>query len=262
MEKNLIIDNPAVSKQVFYPRITTLPKDLDLWIKPLEFKIEKNIIIGGFMYEKGINYPTIILFHGNGEVAFDYKSIAPIYFECDTNLVVMDFRGYGLSTGEPYYTSLINDAIPIYNKFEEWAIQNKFLKSFFIQGRSMGSVCAAEIGSKNPENVKGIIFESGFASVYNMMTRLFRVSSPELTPKSLARYSNDTRVRYFKKPTLIIHGTSDFIIPFNEGRLLFDNLPKNITKKMVSIEGAGHNNILMFREKYFDPIKLFISQFK
>jgi pimeloyl-ACP methyl ester carboxylesterase len=262
MEKNIIINNSAVSKIVFYPRKTIIPNDLESWIEVLKFKIDKNITIGGFLYRKDLNLPTIILFHGNGEVAFDYKSIAPLYFECDLNLAVLDFRGYGFSTGEPYYTSLITDALPLYTKFEEWALDNEYFNSFFVQGRSMGSVCAAEIGSHNPKNLKGIIFESGFASVYNMMTRLFRVSSPELTPKTLSEYSNDIRVRKFRLPTLIIHGTSDFIIPIDEGKLLFENLPNDIDKSLIAIKGAGHNNILMYKDEYFDPISNFVSKYK
>jgi len=137
-----------------------------------------------------------------------------------------------------------------------------YLDSLFVQGRSLGSVCAAEIGAHNPPNLRGVIFESGFASIYNMMTNLFRVQSPYLTHDSLKEYSNDTRVQKFKVPTLIIHGTTDGIIPYSESQLLYQNLPNNVEKKLVLIDKAGHNNILSFKQDYFTPLSEFVQKYK
>ena len=262
MEKKLLIDNPAVSNIVFYPRKIAIPNDLSPNTDILRLNIGNDIEIGGFFYKNDVKNPTILLFHGNGEIALDYRYIAPMFFEINVNLAVVDFRGYGFSSGEPYYTSLISDAMPIYTVFREWMSQNGLLNSLFILGRSLGSVCAAEIGSHNPVDLRGIIFESGFASVYNMMKNLFRISSPYLTSDSLEEYSNDTRVRKFKKSTLIIHGTTDWIIPHTEAELLYKNLPNNIDKKLILIEDAGHNTILSFKEEYFEPISEFILKYK
>jgi len=262
MEMKLLIDNPTVSNIVFYPRKIAIPNNLNPNTDILRLNIGNDVEIGGFFYKTDAKNPTILLFHGNGEIALDYKHIAPMFFEINVNLAVVDFRGYGFSSGDPYFTSLISDAMPIYTIFKEWMNQNELLNSLFILGRSLGSVCAAEIGSHNPDDLRGIIFESGFASVYNMMTNLFRINSPYLTPDSLAEYSNDTRVRKFKKSTLIIHGTTDWIIPPTEAELIYKNLPNNIDKKLILIEGAGHNTILSYKEKYFKPISEFILKYK
>jgi fermentation-respiration switch protein FrsA (DUF1100 family) len=139
---------------------------------------------------------------------------------------------------------------------------NNLNDSLFILGRSLGSICASEIGAHNPEGLRGIIFESGFASAYNMMTRLFRVSSPEITPESLKEYSNDTRIKKFKKPVLVIHGTADWIIPTEEGILIYKILPEIVEKNLILIEGAGHNNIFSFKNEYITPLKEFISKYK
>ncbi|MCK4382516.1 MAG: alpha/beta fold hydrolase [Candidatus Lokiarchaeota archaeon] len=259
MEKHLLIDNPTVSNIVFYPRKTVIPNNLGPNVEILKFHIDEDVLIGGFFYKNDVNLPTILLFHGNGEVALDYRSIAPMFYKCEVNLAVVDFRGYGFSSGDPFYTSLISDAMPIFKAFTEWMNERDMLDSLFIQGRSLGSICAAEIGAHNPINLRGIIFESGFASAYNMMVSLFRVSSPDLTPESLNEYSNDTRVRKFTKPTLIIHGTIDWIIPLTEAKLLYKNLPDKIDKKLIVIEGAGHNNILSFQKEYFSPLSDFIK---
>ena len=262
MDKHLLIDNPGISNVVFYPRKTNIPEKLDSNIQVLELEIDNTISIGGFFFGTKKEYPTILLFHGNGEIAFDYQYISNLFLDCNVNLAVVDFRGYGFSTGEPYYTSLISDAMPIYNAIREWMIEMNYLDSLFVQGRSLGSVCAAEIGSHNPPQLRGIIFESGFASIFNMMTNLFRVNSPYLTSDSVKEYSNDIRVQKFQVPTLIIHGTADWIIPYSESQLLYQNLPNGVDKKIVLIKEAGHNNILSFNQEYFSPLSDFVQEYK
>jgi len=259
MERHVLIDNPTVSNIVFYPRKTVIPNNLGPNVEILKFHIGDDVLIGGFFFKNDVNLPTILLFHGNGEVALDYRSIAPMFFKCDVNLAIVDFRGYGFSSGDPFYSCLISDAMPIFTAFTEWMDERTLLDSLFVLGRSLGSICAAEIGAHNPTNLRGIIFESGFASAYNMMVNQFRVRSPYLTPESLNEYSNDTRVRKFTKSTLIIHGTSDWIIPPTEAELLYKNLPDNINKKLILIEDAGHNNILSFEKEYFSPLSEFIK---
>jgi len=262
MVKKSFIDNPAVSNAVFYPRRIPIPTSLGSNIKVLKLKIKKNILIGGFFYLNDTSFPTILLFHGNGEIAADYQYFLDFFFDCGVNLAVADFRGYGFSSGEPIYSSLITDAIPIYDEFYKWVIKENLRDSLFLLGRSLGSVCASEIGAYNPHSLRGIIFESGFASMYNMMTRLFRVSGPDITPEGLSEYSNDTRIKKFQKPVLVIHGTQDWIIPCEEGKLIYENIPEGIEKKLVLIEGAGHNNIFSFKDEYTTPLKEFIQKHK
>lgn len=262
MKKKQLIDNPTISNVVFYPRKTKIPEKLESNIKVLKFDIHDNISIGGFFFGAKTENPTILLFHGNGEIASDYQYISYLFLDCNVNLAVVDFRGYGFSSGEPYFTSLISDAMPIYDAFKQYLAEMNYLDSLFVQGRSLGSVCAAEIGANNPPKLRGVIFESGFASIFNMMTNLFRISSPYLTPDSLKEYSNDTRVQKFKVPTLIIHGTTDWIIPYTESQLLYQNLPNNVEKKLILINEAGHNNILSFKQDYFSPLLDFVQKYK
>ena len=256
------LDDPSVSSVVFYPRKTPIPNNLPDFVKILKFKINDDTMIGGVCYLKDKNLPTLLFFHGNGEVALDYFYFYNVFFGCNVNLAVADFRGYGFSTGRPIYTGLINDAMPIYDQFREWMDENGLVNSLFVQGRSLGSVCASEIGAQNPKDLKGIIFESGFASIYNMMTRLFQVSGPGISEEALSQYSNDTRIKKFKKTTLVIHGTADWIVPVEEGKKIHASIPEGVQKKLVLIEGAGHNDILSFEKEYFVPLKEFVDRLK
>lgn len=254
-----IIDNPAISRAIFYPRKVGIPNNLESNIQPLKFELSSSVLIGGYFFMNNSSLPSILYFHGNGEIALDYDYFSSQYFNCNVNLAVVDFRGYGHSTGEPSYTNLINDAAPIYNHFQTWLNNHSCNLNTFVFGRSLGSICAAEIGSKELENLKGIIFESGFASTYNLIKR-FGIDIPTLKPKDVALFSNDTRIQNFKYPTLVIHGTTDFIIPSSEGELIYKNLPDNVDKQITLIEGATHNDIISFTEEYFGSLRKFIQK--
>lgn len=254
-----MIDDPLVTQILFYPRKTTKPINLPEHIQTLEFEIHDSVIIGGMVFTKDKSLPTVLLFHGNGEIAEDYQYFYKMYHACNLNLVVVDYRGYGFSSGRPYFTSLINDALPIYHEFISWIDINGYSDKIFVMGRSLGSICVSEIGSHNPPNLIGVIFESGFASLYNMMTRLFGYQRKDIDPKTLTIYSNDTKMKKIQKPTLIIHGTLDEIIPYSEGEMIYNSLVNSKDSKFITIEGAGHNNIFSFSREYQDGLRTFIE---
>ena len=260
--KLLFLDDPMVSNIVFYPRKASIPTNLPPHIKVLKFEVNEEITIGGLLYLKDPNLPTILMFHGNGEISHDYQYFYALYFENGVNLAVADFRGYGFSTGQPIYTSLITDAMPIYTGFKKYLEENNMNPSHFVKGRSLGSVCSSEIGSHNPEGVKGIIFESGFADIYRLITGLFRIQGPGIDPETLKEYSNHVRIEKFNKPVLIIHGTRDWIIPSEQAHLIYHSIPENVDKTLVLIEGAGHNDIFNYIDEYFPPLKDFIDKYK
>ena len=81
---------------------------------------------------------------------------------------------------------------------------------------------------------------------------------PQITEASLAPYSNDTYQKKIKKPTLILHGERDSIIPINQGQQIYDCI--NGPKQFVRIKNATHNNIMMFEDQYFGPLKNFIQK--
>ncbi|OLS19336.1 MAG: hypothetical protein HeimC2_41720 [Candidatus Heimdallarchaeota archaeon LC_2] len=255
-----MIDDPFITNILFFPRKSPKPMNLPPHIQTLEFKIHDSISIGGIIYVKEKSLPTILMFHGNGEIAEDYRNFYNLFHDCNLNLAVVDYRGYGFSSGKPNFSSLIADAIPIFTKFQKWTVENKFSPQLYVMGRSLGSICASEIGSKNPEGLLGIIFESGFASLHNMITRLFGYERKDITTDMLSELSNDTKMKAITKPVLVIHGTDDMIIPHSEGKLIIDSLINTVETRFVSISRAGHNDIFSFTNEYSNGLKEFVAK--
>ena len=68
-------------------------------------------------YASDRSHPSLLFFHGNGEIASDYDVMAPAYHEIGANLFVADYRGYGASDGTPSFASLISDAHAVQGRF-------------------------------------------------------------------------------------------------------------------------------------------------
>ena len=248
------LDRPELLQFVFYPRkwFTVAPPNSTDYLIP----VEKDISISCRFYFCRQSSPSILLFHGNGEVACDYDDIAPIYNQLGINLFVADYRGYGLSGGTPTFTNTISDAHAIFKGFQDIRRQGDYHGDVFAMGRSLGSVSAIELASHYPSEMKGLIIESGVASVIKLMSHLgFPMEFLGITDLD---FPNLSKVRTITLPTLIIHAEFDSLIPPTEARDLFDNVAAK-DKRLVIIPGADHNDIFVSGiQPYFKAISEFV----
>ena len=108
------LDDETLASRVFFPRKSAgrAPagaRDLMIPVARAE--------LGARFYEKDPAFRTVLYFHGNGETVPDYDRIAGLYHRSRLNLFVVDYRGYGFSTGSrPTLRSLSEDP-PIVSEF-------------------------------------------------------------------------------------------------------------------------------------------------
>ena len=249
------LDKPDLLQFVFYPRP---------WHnKPPASATDYVVPVGGEasitcrFYVKDPTCPVILYFHGNGEVAADQDFLAPLYNERGINLFVADYRGYGASTGSPNFSTMVEDAHPIFDAFLGVLSDGGFKSQVFVMGRSLGSMSAIELASSYPDQISGLIIESGFGSSVRLFSRLG--FTQEFLGISDPGFPNLTRVRSVTMPTLVIHGESDTLIPFEEGKDLYENSGAK-SKRMLVIPNGDHNTLLMEgMAEYFKAIEEFVA---
>ena len=245
------MDRPEVNAVAFHPR-RELPSQA-VGFERLEISVAPGIRIGGRFYAAGTNMPTILFFHGNGEIVADYHDLAPAYRAQKLNFMPVDYRGYGLSTGMPTITSMLADSRVVYEFARTWLQERGYRGRFIVMGRSMGSAAALELASAYGQGIDGLVIDSGFAHLGPLLARL-GASVPAGVDVDDPAVGQLAKMRAYKGPTLIIHGTRDFIIPISDAEDLLKASP-NPAKELLRIEGAGHNDILAsgFRQ-YFAAI--------
>ena len=249
------LDKSPLVGFLFYPRadLTPCPPGAFDFFVP----VEQGVTVSCRFYVGDEGWPWILYFHGNGEVVSDYDGIAPFYHRKEINLVVADFRGYGSSGGSPNFTSLVHDAPPILEAVKKEIDQKGFQQDLWVMGRSMGSICALELADRHPDKIKGLVVESGFASVTRLIKHLALPSGGiDLEPLEQERRN---RIRKISVPALIIHGERDNLVPLQEAKDLYALLA-TIQKKLVIVPMADHNNIMFADlEFYLEAIQNFIE---
>jgi uncharacterized protein len=248
------LDRPELVRFVFYPRqwhSQPPPNATDHVVS-----VDSGVSITCRFYVEDRGAPSILYFHGNGEVVSDYDYIAPIYNQLGVNLFVADYRGYGASGGRPTFSSMVADSHRIFEYFIAVLLKGGYSGKTFVMGRSLGSVSAIELASRYEDKINGLVIESGFASTVRLMTRL-GFSRDFLGIKDFG-FPNLSKIRTITLPTLIIHAECDSLIPLEEAKDLFENAAAK-GKRLVIIPGADHNDIMMTdTQAYFRAIEEFI----
>jgi alpha-beta hydrolase superfamily lysophospholipase len=235
------LDRPEVLERLFFPR-RELPQDAGSENgMPHSIRVAEDISIGCRFYPSMKNGPSILYFHGNGEIAADYDYVAPLYQERGINLFVADYRGYGVSDGRPTCASLVADSHPVFKGFASFLQERGYGDQLFVMGRSLGSAAAIEIAYHYQGQLKGLIVESGFASARTLLA-LLGAGHLFKDPDKVVGFGNNIKIKDIAIPTLIIHGERDEVIPVTEGKTLFA-LSGAPEKKSLFVDGAGHNDL-------------------
>ena len=244
-----------IINSIFFPRKSYKPKKNNDHI----LNVENNIVVGISFYINDLGNYNLLFFHGNAELAQEYKDIGAIFNTYGINLIVADYRGYGLSTGTPTVNNLKTDSLKIFKYVYGYLKDNNYTKNITLMGRSLGSASVINILSHIKHNISGCIIESGFATEYPLFN-LLGYNYKSINFLLSDGFNNLSKIKKYEKPLLIIHAEDDHIIPYSEGEKLFkSSISKK--KKLFKVEGANHNNIIItMQKKYFSLISNFLSK--
>lgn len=256
MSHYYLLDQPRILRNAFFPRrgLSRCPEHAF----DHQFSAGADVLLHCRFYTGGLALPSILYFHGNGEIVSDYDSIAPLYNAAGANLVVAEYRGYGASSGTPTFMALLEDARRICAAVKEELARRKFSPELYIMGRSLGSVSALELAAASTGESKGLIIESGFVCASRIARRL-GYPREELEPLEAECRQ---KIQNIRLPSLIIHGEEDNLVPLTEAEAIHNLLPTD-NKKLLIIPYADHNSLIFEgEEEYFGAISAFIQSGK
>ena len=252
------LDQPEVLQVIFHPRkeyhSQPPPGAIDF-----DVVVEEGVQIGARFHMAGAEDPNILFFHGNGEIVADYDTIGPLYNEHGLSFLIVDYRGYGRSSGAPTVTSVMRDAHIVYKQVLRWLQAHNRTGPLVIMGRSLGSACAIELAASNEGDISGLIVDSGFALTVPLLSCL-GVDTQALGITEADGFKNNEKIAQFAKPTLFIHAQYDQFIPVMSAELLQVQCAAR-SKEFQVVPGADHNTIMMQTgEGYFEKIKQFTNK--
>ncbi len=210
----------------------------DVPFEELFFDVEPGVRINGLHFFVDKPLGLVLYFHGNSRSIKGWAKYAKDFYRYKYDVVLVDYRGFGKSTGKRSEKDMLTDMQFVYAslaaKFEEHHI--------IVYGRSLGSGFAAKLACDN--SPRYLILDAPYFSFIKAMERFL----PILPMRFVLRFHmrTDKWITKVNCHTYILHGTKDWLIPIKNAENLQKLNPRKIT--LIRIPGGGHNNLPSFPE--------------
>jgi pimeloyl-ACP methyl ester carboxylesterase len=202
----------------------------------LFFDVEPDVRINGlhFMCKKPLG--LVLYFHGNTRSIKGWSRYAKDFYRYNYDVVLVDYRGFGKSTGKRSEERMLKDMQFVYDTLAVRYHEHHII----VYGRSLGSGFATKIASDNKPRY--LILDAPYYNFKKVVERFL----PLLPMRMLLRFHlrTDKWIRHVNCHTYIIHGTKDWLIPISNSEKLQAINPRKIT--LIRIEGGRHNNLPSF----------------
>jgi uncharacterized protein len=210
----------------------------DAPFREINFDIAPGIRINGLHFHRNNSKGIVLYFHGNTRSIKGWAKYARDFYRYDYDVVLVDYRGFGKSTGKRSEQDIILDMQFVYERLVKEYGENNMI----IYGRSLGSGFAAKLAADNQPVY--LILDAPYYNFRKVVERFL----PFLPWQLVLRYHlrTDKWILKVKCPIYIIHGTRDWLIPIKHSESLQKLSPRKIT--LIRIHGGGHNNLPRFDE--------------
>ena len=192
----------------------------------------------------------VVYFHGNGGNLSVWSDVFVGLWREGFDVLAIDYRGYGLSTGTPSELGLYRDVDATLRFVDSRSRAES--RPLIYWGRSLGTVMAAYAASQRAPD--GIVLESGFPSMRSVLE-----TNPvmwTLSWGSSYRLPTAEWMAGVRTPALVLHGDRDSVIPYRLGQRLYAALPG--PKTFVTLPGGDHNEpVPPDAESYWRAIRAF-----
>jgi pimeloyl-ACP methyl ester carboxylesterase len=245
-----LLNHPVIAARYFFPRPCRFPRPF--WIDCGDARL------GCFYRETAPAAPTIVHFHGNGETVEDYLGeFTARVAALGCNLLLAEYRGYGMSTGTPLLGRMLDDVAEVVRAC------GKRPEELILFGRSVGSLFAIR-GARLFPRIAGLVIESGIA---DPLERLLMRMAPEdlgVTPAKFreavaSEMDHRATLAACTGPLLVLHTRNDGLIDVSHAERLhaWGGGPKSLR----IFERGDHNSILAVNENdYFAELASFIRR--
>ena len=210
----------------------------DIPFREYFFDVEPGVRINGLHFFRDNPKGLILYFHGNSRSIKGWSRYARDFYRYDYDVVLVDYRGFGKSTGKRSEKDMLSDMQFVYDRLKEQYSENNLI----MYGRSMGSGFATKLASDN--SPRYLILDAPYFNFLRVIERFLPILPVRLVLRFQLR--TDLWIPKVKCPVYILHGTKDWLIPIKHSENLQRSNPRLIT--LIRIHGGGHNNLPSFPE--------------
>ena len=236
---------------IYFPqkRLEASPKDHGLEAENLWLESGGARLHGWWI--RGSGRRVLLFFHGNaGNVSHRLERARLFSRELGFDIVLVDYRGYGESSGKPSEAGLYADGETIYRCAADRGFRPEQIVLF---GESLGSAVALETALRQP--CAAVILETPFLSIPAMAKRIYPFV-PSFVIRT--RFDNESKIARLSTPKLIVAAERDDIVPPEHASRLF--LLARPPKRLYVIPGATHNDTsVVGGNQYLNTLQSFLK---
>ncbi|MBA1419674.1 MAG: alpha/beta hydrolase [Epsilonproteobacteria bacterium] len=190
---------------------------------------------------------AILYFGGNAESMAQSSDYIAGQFP-DFTVYLMDYRGYGKSTGKATEEALYKDALKLYD------IIKPMHKRISVGGRSLGTGIATYVAAHREVTKLALI--TPYDSIVNVAQDRYRIYPVSFLLND--KYDSLARVKDIKAQTLIVIAEKDKVIPLENTQRLIDAFDKK-RLEVIIIKNRGHIDISSDK-RYYKIMQDFIGK--
>lgn len=197
---------------------------------------------------------TLVFFHGNGEsIEFSGPWAGNLATALNANVLMFDYRGYGLSEGKPFERGIVQDGISVV----DWLAARLEVptQQFVYVGRSLGGGVAAQVAISRPP--KALVMLSTFSSLVDVAGELMPWAPVRLLMKN--RYESSNALAQMDVPLLVVHGDADRLVPLKLAKRMFE-AAGSVSKQLLVLPDKGHNDLGL--EDFLPAVETFLDEIK
>ena len=231
--QDAILFHPVTLNRTYSYNFPEPHKDINI---PINSKDTLNLV--DFASTDTIARGVVLYFHGNKRNISWYAKYIPYFTRHGYQVMMIDYPGFGKSTGKLTEQKLYDWALQVYK-----IARKRFpADSIIIYGKSMGTGIAAQLASTR--DCKRLILETPYYDFPAVVSHYL----PIYPVKWMLHYRIPT-YQYLQNvtaPITIFHGTKDRVVTYKNSNRLLPFFKS--TDELISIEGGSHNNLYLYKE--------------
>ncbi len=242
------------SRLIYFPTrdYTATPDEVGLHFEELMLPTSDGLSIAAWFIPHPDAKGNVIFSHGNaGNISGRLHSIKLLH-NMGVNVLAFDYRGYGRSEGKPGEQGTYRDAEAAWQYLVE--TRGESAERIVLFGRSLGGAVAIDLARRHTP--AALVVESTFTSLVD----IGRLHYPLLPVRWILTYRYDSieKVPHITCPKLFIHGEDDTLIPYANGRKLFDAAAE--PKQFLTTPGDHNDGGFTHSPKYTDRLAKFLDE--
>ena len=244
------------SRLVYYPEIgravTLSPQDYGLRHEEVEIRTADGETLAAWWVPAENARGAVLFFHGNAGNISHRLDYLLMFNRLRLTTLIVDYRGYGRSTGSPSEAGTYLDAEAAWEYLRHARLARP--ENVVIAGESLGGAVATWLAAK--VEPRAVLLFSTFTSATDLGADVYWF----LPVRILSRigYDNLEHLKSIRAPVFIAHSRNDDIVPFRHGRKLYEAARE--PKAFLEMRGGHNDGFIFMRTEWVAELAAFLDR--